>query len=86
MAFLDFLIEDYADEWVTKAMYHYRWTYAPDIAKAGRLLPLNANLATDAEALAKMSAFITDRRRSTGTCWFDRRQPPRARGQLRPSA
>lgn len=44
LAFIDFLLEDFADEWVTKAMYHYRWTYDPDIEKAGLLLPLDQNL------------------------------------------
>ncbi len=60
-AFIDALIEDYGDEWVTKAMYHYRWTYDADIDKAGRLLPLGGNLQMDSDQAQRSYEFITTR-------------------------
>lgn len=56
VAFLDSLIEDYADEWLTKAMFHYRWHFEDDIRKAGNLLPRFRNLTGSAAEAAKASA------------------------------
>ncbi|MEM7139988.1 MAG: glutathione S-transferase C-terminal domain-containing protein [Actinomycetota bacterium] len=61
VAFVDFLLEDVADEWVTKMMYHYRWTYEPDIEKAGQLLPLDANLQIPEERHRSAHDFIIER-------------------------
>jgi len=49
LAFLDYLIEDFGDEWCTKYMFHYRWDKAEDIDHAGTMLPLwNDHTITDA--------------------------------------
>jgi glutathione S-transferase len=61
LAFIDFLVEDFADEWVTKAMYHYRWAYDPDIEKAGWLLPLDQNLQLDDTTRGQAHDFIIER-------------------------
>ena len=34
------LLEDYGDEWLTKATFHYRWAHDADIERGRRVLPL----------------------------------------------
>ena len=61
VAFIDYLLEDYADEWVTKQMYHYRWYYNDAIDKAGKLLPLDSDQQMPVEMLSRFSSYITER-------------------------
>jgi glutathione S-transferase len=61
LAFLDALLEDYADEWLTKPMFHYRWKYAADIHKASHVLALDRNPLMSRDALAKVSSYIAER-------------------------
>lgn len=48
-AFLSALIEEYADEWGNKAMFHYRWTYEADRLSAAKRIA-GAILGRDARA------------------------------------
>ncbi len=61
IAFINYLLEDYGDEWLTKAMFHYRWYYQDDIEMAGSVLPHYRNPTLSDEMWEKMKAFIADR-------------------------
>lgn len=61
LAFLDYLLEDYGDEWLTKAMFHYRWYYEADIERAGQILPRWRDLTASEADIAPMSRFIAER-------------------------
>jgi glutathione S-transferase len=61
IGFLDDLLEDYADEWLTKAMFHYRWHYAPDIDKSGEILPRWRDISGPDAKMAAMKAQFAQR-------------------------
>jgi glutathione S-transferase len=61
IALLDFLIEDFADEWLTKAMFHYRWAFDADAAKAAAILPRWARTDAPEEVVEKFSRVFRER-------------------------
>lgn len=61
LAFLDALLEDYADEWLTKAMFHYRWAFAADVANAAAILPRWFRTDQPEEAAVAAGAQFADR-------------------------
>ena len=61
LAFLNDLIEDYADEWLTKAMFHYRWAHEADYKNAGPLLMFWGSSTLDDATAKEMSDHFTQR-------------------------
>ena len=61
MAWLNYLLEDYGDEWLTKAMFHYRWYYQDDIDMAGSVLPHYGGVTQPDEQLAEMKKVFSER-------------------------
>jgi glutathione S-transferase len=59
MRFLDYLLEDFGDEWLTKCMFHFRWAHEENIEKAGDILPFYMNTAINNEMAAAFKAHIT---------------------------
>lgn len=61
LGFLNALLEDYADEWATKCMFHYRWAFEADAENASRVLPLHANPSLPEAALTQVSSMFGSR-------------------------
>ncbi|HEX7760611.1 MAG TPA: glutathione S-transferase family protein [Caulobacteraceae bacterium] len=60
-AFLAFLLEDMADEWGTKAMFHYRWAPAQDIDVNAFTLVQQSMLGRPRAQIEAAAAGIRDR-------------------------
>ena len=61
LAFIDYLLEDFADEWCTKYMFHYRWHQAADADNAGTLLPLSMNPSMPKESHTEFKHWVMGR-------------------------
>jgi glutathione S-transferase len=61
LALLDELLEDYGDEWLTKAMFHYRWHYRDDIERAGDVLPRWRAITASEETVARLKQQFSER-------------------------
>lgn len=61
LAFIDYLIEDFGDEWCTKYMFHYRWYPAEDADNAGTLLPLQMGVNLPAEMHKPFKEHFSER-------------------------
>ena len=65
MAFLAFLLEDMADEWGTKMMFHYRWYYKQDETQVAQWLSYDRNMLTGvgAEAIKAQALQFAERQK-----------------------
>ena len=62
LAFINYLLEDFGDEWVTKYMFHYRWYFEEDADIAGTILPLvDLAINTPNELHSQYKEFIAKR-------------------------
>ena len=61
VAFIDYLIEDFGDEWCTKYMFHYRWYPQEDADNAGTQLPLGYDVSLSAADHKTLKKHFSER-------------------------
>ena len=62
--FLNYVLEDFGDEWVTKYMFHYRWHFEDDIEKAGTVLPLMHDVSLEDESHLEFKKYFLNYRQA----------------------
>ncbi|MEM0985457.1 MAG: glutathione S-transferase N-terminal domain-containing protein [Pseudomonadota bacterium] len=61
LRFMNDLIEDYADEWLTKAMFHFRWAHEVDWKNAAPLLVYWTNNTADPQTANRSADHFAKR-------------------------
>lgn len=61
LKFVSELIEEYADEWGNKPMFHYRWHYEPDQRSAAERIARQMMAGADAQAVAGAADMVKAR-------------------------
>ena len=61
ISFLNYLLEDFADEWTTKYMFHYRWHFKEDAENAKKMLVLQHKLNIDNKSMNQFADVIAER-------------------------
>lgn len=61
LAFLSALLEEYADEWGNKPMFHYRWTYDDDQRSAAERIARESMPGASADEIASAAEMIRKR-------------------------
>jgi glutathione S-transferase len=59
--FIDEVLEDFGDEWLAKAMFHYRWAFDADVAQAAQVLPRWINVTWADDFIGKQGAAFSRR-------------------------
>jgi glutathione S-transferase len=62
LAFIDYLIEDFADEWCTKYMFHYLWHAKSDAGNASTLLPLSMDVSMPKDGHQEFKRWVEEPR------------------------
>jgi len=68
LAFLSALIEEFADEWAMKWMFHYRWSQAANIESASQRIAQNMQPGLPADQQAALARQVAQR--MTNRLWF----------------